>query len=137
MSAYIVSNKTISLIARAFCEYGVNYNADNYEPSTMGTILLNVRQEEIGQSLLDQNYKSVNYRYGEDEETPKFEYEDVDDYIRDLGAIIGCINCYNYQACETPYYDSSYIHDSLNDLKEEVYERAIKQLGYEEPWGID
>lgn len=143
MSAYIVSNKTISLIARAFNDYGVPYHAENYDPSDswiggcMAFIDSQKLTESIGQSLLDQNYKSVNYRYGEDEETPKFEYENVDEYITDLGAIIGCIRCYNYQACETPMYETTDLYESLMNLKEKIYERAIKRLGYEEPWGID
>lgn len=143
MSAYIVSNATISLIAQAFNDYGVTFKAENYDPTAcyIGGCSAFIDSEaltrNIGQALLEQNYKSVNYRYGEDEPTPMFEPEDVSEHIANLGTIMGCINCYNYQACETEDYDESDIYHSLEHLKEALYENALKRLGYTEfPWGI-
>lgn len=144
MSAYIVSNKTISLIAKAFNDYNVTFKAEDYDPcaSFIGGcsafIDSNKLTNAIGQSLLNQNYRSVNYRYDENEQPPKFKYEDVGDHIINLGDIIGCIDCYNYQACETPDYDESDIYKSLKNLKTAIYENAMRRLGYADyPWGID
>lgn len=140
MSAYICSDETISVIAEAFCRYGVQYNAENYFPTDMQLILVNERVKAIGQSLLDQNYKSVNYRYSEDTETPRFEYKEIG-YLsgsnNDLGLIYGCIHNYEYQACETDDFYESELYHSLQRLENEIVERALKQLGYKIVWGYD
>lgn len=142
MSAYICDNKTISAIAKGFEQYKTSrfeYEAENYKPSKglggMGFIF-EVRDNEqaIGQSLLEQNYASVNYRYGEEEEVPKFEYEDV--HI-DEGIVYGCIRCFEYQACETPDYNTSQMHKSLLRLKDELLCRLLKKNGMKAPYGYD
>lgn len=144
MSAYIVSNKTISLIAQAFNDYDVKFCADDYDPKSAyiggcsAFIDSSALTKGIGQSLLNQNYASVNARYSERTKAPEFVPEDVGDYITDLGAIIGCIDCYNYQACETELYECSDLYESLEMLKEKIYTVAMRRLGYADyPWGID
>ena len=133
MSAYIVSNKTISAIAKAFTIYGTVYHAANYFPKpsmikTRGSEII-----DIGQSLLDQNYASVNARYCEKTQAPKFFFEDVE--INE-GVAVGCINCYIYQACETPDFETSELYYSLKRLKDRILERFINKAGQEIPWGI-
>ena len=141
MSAYICSNKTISVIALAMAEYG-NFKADDYDPSVAyiggfsGFIDLNSQLQAIGQSLLNQNYRSVNYRYGENTPTPRFEYDDSVDLI-DLGKVYGSIGCYDYQACETEDYYDSDLYKSLKDLKVKIGEKAINRLGYAITWGYE
>lgn len=134
MSAYIVDNETISALAKAFDVYEVSYKADNFVNTNNG-IFVNVGRlrRDIGQSLLDQNYKSVNYRYNEDTPTPKFEYEDVE---IDEGIVNGCIDCYNYQACETDDYFESDIYRSMLRLKNKMLERLIIRCGMDnDGWG--
>ena len=144
MSAFVCGNKTISLIAKAFETYGVNYRAENYDPSASyiggcsAFIDSSKLVKAIGQSLLDQNYRSVNFRYDEETKTPEFKYTDIGDEILNLGSIIGCIDCYNYQACETPEYEQTDLYYSLERLKDEVYKNGLRRLGYTDlPWGID
>lgn len=132
MSAYICDNKTISALAKAFVHYGITFK-DNIT-SQQAFIIVNDEYKRIGQSLLDQNYRSVNYRYGEDTKTPEFEYEDVE---IDEGIIYGCISCYDYQACETDDYFESAIHHSLMNLKEQLLERLIKRCGMKAPYGYN
>ena len=138
MSAYVVDNKTISAIAKAFETYGVEYKAENLKntnPFGCAWIIdVESLRHDIGQSLLDQNYASVNYRYSEETETPDFKYEDVE--INE-GIIKGCIDCYDYQACETDDYFKSDIYKSLQKLKEKLLERLISRQGYEVPWGYE
>ena len=134
MSAYIVDNKTISAIAKAFVDYQVTFNADGYIRPIQIIVNLNELRQGIGQSLLNQNYASVNYRYNEDTEVPKFEYEDVE---IDEGIVYGCIRCYEYQACETQGYYYSWLHTSLAELEREILERLIRAKGLAAPWGYD
>lgn len=139
MSAFICDSKTISAIAKAFVEYGVSYEAENYRPklsSDLGVVFFNVSEayNNIGQSLLDKNYKSVNYRYGEDTETPEFQYEEVE---IDEGIVYGCIECYDYQACEEPDYFESKLHGSLIRLENALLEKLLKRANMSAPYGYD
>lgn len=122
MSAYIVNDETISVITKGFVEYDVDYTAEDYRPDRCS----------IGQSLLNQNYKSVNYRYRESEYPHDFHYTDLD--INE-GMLLGCIDCYEYQACETPDFFNSPIHTCLLRLKQAILEKLIKEKGQEIPWG--
>lgn len=73
MSAYVVSHETISVLVKGFEIYGVDYKAENYEKPIQLIVDMNELRKGIGQSLLDQNYKSVNQRYSENElVTPEF-----------------------------------------------------------------
>lgn len=138
MSAYIVDDETISVLVKALEIYNVKYKADNYEEPKGWLIDLNEERNKIGQSLLDQNYKSVNYRYDEGTKSHKFEYKYVPilvDNKLNTGLILGCIQCYEYQACETEDYFESKIHYSLKRLKDAMLERYIKNDGYEIAWG--
>ena len=132
MSAYIVDNKTISAIVKGFEVYGATYEAEDFISPMQAFIKEKGVKEGIGQLLLNQNYKSVNYRYNEDEKAPDFKYEDVE--INE-GILFGCIKCYEYQACETKDYFKSYIHVSLNRLKNAMLKKMIEEKGQKMPWG--
>ena len=128
MSAYIVNDETISVIVKGFVEYGVYYAADDYHPERKD------RFHNIGQSLLNQNYKSVNHRYNESTKPRSFQYTNID--INE-GMLLGCIDCYEYQACETPDFFDSPIHTCLLRLKQAILEKLIKEKGQEIPWGYE
>ena len=134
MSAYIVNMETISVIADAFSKYGIAYKGEYYEPPACAWLIdIDDERRRIGQSLLCQNYASVNYRYSEDESAPDFEYKEVE---WDFGTLLGCIQCYEYQACETPDYYESEIHKSLDEMKKDMLPRIIEGVLHQEiPWG--
>lgn len=137
MSAYVVDNKTISALAKAFECYEVEYKAENYKDTNpfgcKAFIDVGALRHDIGQSLLDQNYRSVNYRYGEDTKTSEYKFENVP---IDEGIVYGCIRCYNYQACETDDYFESDIYKSLERLKAKMLECLIRKCGMDtEGWG--
>lgn len=140
MSAYVVNDETISVLVKAFEIYGIDYRADDYQPPNGWIVNLNEERKRIGQSLLKQNYKSVNYRYREDEKPREFEYKDVDlvsNGSLDTGLIFGCIECYECQADETKEYEQSRIHESFVRLKGAMLERYIDQSGHEIKWGYN
>ena len=121
MSCYVVSDLTISAIVAAMAdtdfepaslkdeESGVKYN-----PATCGQI--------VGQMLLDANYASVNEYYGKP---------------FTLGEKYGCIECYEYQACQQPGYDNSEIHGALDYAKDDLTRKMLKKLGEECVWGLE
>ena len=131
MSAYVVSHETISVLVKGFEIYGVDYKAENINND------LN-KKKRIGQSLLDQNYASANIRYSENELnsfiTPEFIYKDLD---IDTGMIYGCIQCYEYQACETDDYFESKLHFSLVRLKDAMLKRYIRNENLKIPYGYN
>lgn len=128
MSAYVVSHETISVLVKGFEIYGVDYKAENINND------LN-KKKRIGQSLLDQNYASANQLYSENElVTPEFIYKDLD---VDAGIIYGCIQCYEYQACETDDYFESKLHFSLMRLKDAMLKRYIRNENLKIPYGYN
>lgn len=132
MSAYIVSDETVSVIVKAFEIYNItHYSSDCNE-------FIEKKRQAIGQSLVDQNYRSVNYHYRENDKPHKFEFTDINLMVNgkpDTGLIVGCIDCYNYQACENDDYWQSHIYHSLRWLKDTILNQYIKQDGFEKSWG--
>lgn len=136
MSAYICDNRTISALAKAFEQYETRergFEADDYKKPCGFIIDVADIRKAIGQSLVNQNYRSVNYRYDENTEPHDFVFEDVP--INE-GIVYGCIRCYEYQACETDDYFESKIHKSMNWLKVAMLERLIRKNGMDtDGWG--
>lgn len=134
MSAYIVNDKTIHAIVKAFEMYNVEYIAEGYRAPLQVIINMQDIRNGIGQSLLNQNYISVNERYREDTATPVYSYEEVK---VNEGIILGCIDCYIYQACETADFFESRLYESLQSLKSAMLESMIQQKGQNIPWGYE
>lgn len=132
MSTYIVSDETVSVIVKAFEVYNItHYSSDCNE-------FIEKKRQTIGQSLVNQNYRSVNYRYIDQMTPHKFEFTDINLMVNgklDTGLIVGCIDCYEYQACENDDYFQSKIRHSLRWLKDTILNQYIKQDGFEKSWG--
>jgi hypothetical protein len=92
MSAWIVSKKHIDLL--------VTLAAQN-------EILGGKTETEFGQILWDENYRSVNYRYQETDNAPRYEYQAFDLNSLSVVAQIKQLACYGYQTCETEDYEST------------------------------
>jgi hypothetical protein len=91
--------------------------------------------EELGQMLLEENGKSVHYRYREETPTPPFKpCEKALWAVFTPVEIIKAAHCYDYQACEHPEYGQS----EAKALIQAIIDTAIYQLpGYEAaPWGV-
>jgi hypothetical protein len=133
MSCFICNNETITVIAKAFVDYGVPFHGLPPK-SDIDIILVDINKEvkSIGQALLEQNYASVNARYNEDTKTPEF----TPSYIEyNEGTVMGCIECYEYQACETDDWDDCWVRRNLSHLKDAIIRRMCRKLGYEVPYG--
>lgn len=137
MSSYVVNDKTINVITSGFVDFGIEYRnqADKIKDASFGGVFFDI--DEIGQiiatDLLKANYDSVNYRYHENTEPHEIKFEKV---AYNLGELLGCIKCFNYQACEVPQWEDSLIYKDLQCLKNAILENAIKRLGFEIPWGV-
>ena len=132
MSAWVVSELHISAIvgfAYHYCPDSHIFRLRKEAPEVVPDV--------IGQILLDENYKSVNYRYPDD--TPgwgRFHYEwDLSRLPVNPVAVLSLIACLEYQSCEHPEWEQSEAHAILKTIKA----IAIRQLpGYDKyPWAID
>ena len=139
MSAYIVNDKTINVIANGFLDFGIEYRNQKDKIWNCGSVYgIMIDLYKVGQiistDLLKANYDSVNYRYNENTEPHKNKFEKVN---YNLGELLGCIKCFNYQACEVEKWEDSLIYKDLQCLKNAILEKAIKQLGFNIPWGVE
>lgn len=139
MSAYIVSDETITAIVQGLQRK--DFSNSLADPNTGNAYHPRTNPQKVGQVLLNQNYRSVNCRYEDDENPHKFsmkyktnEHGYRDDYT--LGEMYGSVRCYMYQACETPDWIGSDIYFEMCRLKDDLAEKMIAKLGEEMPWGI-
>ena len=131
MSAYVVNQEHISAMLQAatprYPGDGHNYRWQGVSRSFGG------HAQEIGQILLDENYRSVNYRYSEDDKPPRF----VNHPARSCSAVelIKLIHCYQYQACESPDWEQTEAYAIAAYLEG----AAVRKLpGYEDAmWEFD
>ena len=135
MSAYMVSDKQIDVLVGYMIKNNVNYyvNDNRVEVSIQSA-------SEIGQILVDENYRSVNERYQERTEghfgKPEiYKFNPKTGPLPDAVTMLKLCNNYRYQACENDNYEASVAFQIIDAIKEE----AIRKLpGYDAaPWGID
>lgn len=119
MSAYIVSDETITAIVMGALEFLGN----DYEIDPWG----------FGQMLVDENYRSVNCRYSEDTKPHKYVWKELKKW--DLGICAGCIDCYCYQSCETNDWPHTEASIMMETLRRAMLEKLLEQQGYEITWG--
>lgn len=137
MSAYVVSDRTISAIIEGFERYSTKFSGqfecEGYTPENLIIVYGSTQRRKQGQALKNYNVEAVNIRYREDSKPTEFHFEDVE--INE-GVVVGCIDCYCYQACENPNFYESKLYRSLQGLKTCILERLIKEKGQEIEWGI-
>ena len=133
MSCYVVDKKVIDLMVSWIFDHN-DYKAENYSYNGYGGILFDVNEmrNAIGQSLLDANYDSVNFRYDENRKAPTYEYS-ADALYESckngtyLADVYSAIQEYNYQACETDNYFESDLYHTLQNIKEDMLVQLLKQ----------
>ncbi len=135
MSAFILGNDHISVMLQSGSKY-VSLPEDYYWQSERYTIT--GREQEVGTKLINENYRSVNYRYEHCDEFPL----DVKPFQwnmclrkRTPVELIKACDCYSYQTCECPDWTETEAYAIVEALRE----AAINSLpGYDEAeWSID
>lgn len=118
MSAYIVNDNTIN----AVLGFADEYTLRKFECQT---------RDQLGQILLNENYRSVNYRYGEDAQPPVFAYRR---YTVPAVAAAQHLQCFEYQACETPDWERTTAFRLCADLRSKICERLVSESGAIRVW---
>jgi len=115
MSAYILNDINIDVLIKSTANILKNtYGYKLYTRFQTFDLWEDSERNALGNILKAQNYASVNYRYKDNAEymaecyqpTPEYIYRD-DVPVLDPIAIIKICNCYDYQSCETPNYEST------------------------------
>jgi hypothetical protein len=134
MSAWIVSQEHIMLLVEALYRYEVALPDD-------------ATPDAIGQTLWAENHRSVNYRYDETEPPPPFTHDStlIRAYVRQPELVYKQIDCYVYQSCEPPGWDTSEANRLMSLLVQAV-KACLGKTGPEiragaaysrAPWGMD
>ena len=122
MSAFVVSNEHIN----ALVNFGLKSTYWDPETECRESIDLKTAQR-VGQILLDENVRSVNYRYSDESvPTPVFKFKIGGGYT--AVQIIKAAHCLDYQSCETPDWEKTLAHSILETIKSKA-ERLVP--GYE------
>ena len=137
MSAYIMNDDEINTIVSYFLNpnnaYGEgawlrlgesewnNLNRDN--------------APKVAAILKAENIRSVNAKYGEND-NPAYVFEyDRNAYKRPMGNIIGALDCYEYQACETDDWHESLAHEIVQGLRKHLL-KTLAEADGTYTWGI-
>ena len=145
MSCYVVDKKVIDLMVSWIMNHNIEYKAENYHYEGYMGILFDVNEmrNAIGQSLLDANYDSVNYRYDENKKAPTYEYSEdalIDSHRNGTyeADVYSAIQEYNYQACEGDNYFESDLYHTLQNVKEGMLVGLLKRVcPNADGWGFD
>lgn len=116
MSAHVVGNHHISAMLTAARKMPMGYGPNYRWTKNNSPVYFLSNETAIGQKLLDENYRSVNYRYDEQEAAPKFRM--VIDRQWTAVELIKLCDCYNYQTCETPDYGETEAYAIVQALRE-------------------
>ena len=85
--------------------------------------------EWLGQLLWDENYRSVNHRYSEDNDPPEYKHEVYDAPFHPV-AIVIALDCYDYQSCECPDWEKTEARQWSQRIREAAEKAAIWCRGY-------
>ncbi|ECT8621151.1 TPA: hypothetical protein JZE05_004693 [Escherichia coli] len=122
MSAYVVSDKSISTIVKTLVIAGT---------------LQPVEAVSFGQMMLNLNTHSVNVRYQENNPAHPFEYSDPELNIHDPKTqmqVIVCIDEYEYQSCEFAEYYETMVHTVLKAIKSALMQAYTDTLPNPSKW---
>jgi len=120
MSAYVVSNNHINAIVR-FMEMAKPKIFERAGRHFIGGIDPAQYGNAIGQLLLNENVRSVNYRYGQKGRAAKFTYHPMPPAVKPIEAL-KLINGLDYQSCERNDWHKSVACLILTTLKIAILE---------------
>lgn len=138
MSAYIMNDDEINTIVSYFIEskHGVHgEGAWLRMGESTWDYLTYENAAKVAAILMAQNIRSVNSKYGDNTGNAYvFEYL-PQAHKRPMGNIIGALECYEYQACETNDWHTSLAHEIVQGLRKHLL-KTIAEADGAYTWGI-
>lgn len=118
MSAYIVNDNTINAILGFADEYDLNA----FDVKT---------KDDLGQILLNENYRSVNHRYSEYATPETYTYSR---YTVKTFEALQYLSCLEYQSCETPNWEATRAFRLCARLRANMVRRLLEELAVPRVW---
>ena len=115
MSAFIVEDDLIDLL--------VTY-ATGGSPAVR---LYDTDPQKLGELLVAENYRSVNFRYREQDAPHPYRWAFYSGIIDPVQVIKSC-NCYDYQACETDDYRDTEAARLVEAIRSKAIRAALPKL---------
>lgn len=109
MSAFVVSDTHLRVITNAWEKLDSQYLYHNGKRHDL-------TPQAVGQILRVQNVKSVNYRYQERRRYGMFEHRPLRRHIDGI-QLLKVLDCYEYQANETPNYERTLAAAIIQDIR--------------------
>ena len=137
MSAFILGKKHIDTLLTAACWLKAHDHLGGILLRN-GEYITQFNASEVGQLLVDENYRSVNYRYDTHEEPYEYTFSWREDVLpvtdREIAAMLKAIHCYDYQTCENPGWQESFAHTFCEQLESSLIHNLS---GYDQaPWDV-
>lgn len=137
MSAFILEDDTIDLLVTA----GTMGSRDNgLRLYFAGEVIAYSKYEDtdlVGTILKTANYESVNYRYQENTEVGTYNYRTVGDIGGALipwGQVLKSLDCYEYQSCEHPEWETSLAKAICSAIRRKVCRAIADETETEWVW---
>lgn len=137
MSAYIMNDDEINTIVSYFLDPNAAYGEGAWLRlgESEWNNLNRDNAPKVAAILKAENIRSVNAKYGEND-NPAYVFEyDRNASKRDIGEIIGALDCYEYQACETDDWHLSLAHEIVQGLRKHLLKTIAEERGTY-TWGI-
>lgn len=137
MSAYIMNDDEINTIVSYFVD--PNGAMDSGAWLRLGESEWNYLSKEnapkVAAILMAENVRSVNAKYGENGANPYVFKYDPTAKNRPVGNIIGALDCYEYQACETDDWHESLAWEIVCGLRKHLL-KVMAEADGTYTWGI-
>lgn len=128
MSAFILEDDTIDLLVTAgMMGDGEHYTLRLYHAGEFMQYSKYEDADKVGMILKTANYESVNYRYRESTEVGTYNYRpttEIGGMFISWGQVLKSLNCYEYQSCEHPEWETSLAKGICSAIRNKVC-RAI------------
>ncbi len=136
MSAYTMHDDEINTIISYFID--PNHGRDSTPWLKIGDSYEYLNAEnsaKVAKILMDENVRSVNTKYAEDTAS-NYEFEYLPQARkRPIGNIIGALECYEYQACETDDWHNTNAWEIICGLRKHLL-KTIAEADGSYTWGI-
>lgn len=82
--------------------------------------------DRLGQILMEENYRSVNARYGESEPCPEYRWTPPESDEWSCEEVLSATRGYEYQSCEAPDWDKSLAKQVCDQIKEACVNKIVR-----------
>ena len=131
MSAWTVTKAHIDYLIMAAKKFGIPIGVYWGQD---GKRLPGSDPSEVGRMLWEENYKSVNFRYGDNTATPAYDFSAIGRQVEPV-VVLKAISCYEYQSCEHGEWEASEAKQFCDSLAKATI--ATLPGFADAPWGID